>query len=83
MSLDGIIAGIFEAELGIPASEVTDDLRYGEAPEWDSSSHMVITLALEEHFGIEFDPDEVVELSSVAAIKRCLRDKGIDEQIDG
>jgi acyl carrier protein len=77
MTLLEQIQAVFLVELGIPADDFSPALAYGAIPEWDSSSHMVIVLALEERFNIMFDPDEVVELSTVGRIEDALRAKGI------
>jgi acyl carrier protein len=76
MSLLESIRDIFAAELGLPSDEFRSDLKYGETPEWDSASHMIIVLALEERFEIAFESDEIVMLSSVGAIEAALREKG-------
>lgn len=73
------IKAIFVSELNIPLEEYSEDLKYGEVPEWDSASHMVVVLALEDHFGVSFDPDEVASLSSISAIASALRSKGIGD----
>jgi acyl carrier protein len=77
MALIDQIQAVFSTELGVPAAEFGPTLAYGTVPEWDSSSHMVIVMALEERFDIMFEPDEVVELSTVARIEAALQAKGI------
>ena len=78
MTLMEQIKDMFLTELGIPAEEFAPTLAYGAVPEWDSSSHMVIVTALEERFGIMFESDELVELSTVARIEDALRAKGVE-----
>ncbi len=39
---------------------------------WDSVRHLSLILALEERFGLNFDADEIPELTSVAAIARAI-----------
>lgn len=77
MSLENQIKQVVSTEFGIPLEDVGSDLKYGEAPEWDSASHMVLVIALEETFGIEFDPDEIVSLTSLGQIQEALTAKGI------
>jgi citrate synthase len=45
--------------------------------EWDSVNHISMMLALEEAFGISIADDELVELSTVAAIRQCLAVNGV------
>lgn len=49
------------ASLG-PATEAD------EVTGWDSSTHLVLMMALEDEFGISFELDEVTELTSIGAI---------------
>jgi acyl carrier protein len=42
---------------------------------WDSVQHLNLVLALEEQFGVQFEPDEVDGMTSVGAIARLLSGK--------
>lgn len=64
---------VFAEELGLPAERVTDDLRYGEAPEWDSIAHMALVAAIETAFGIMIDADDVIDMSSFAHARRLVQ----------
>ena len=76
MTISESVAEVFTLELNVPSEEIRPSLKYGEIPEWDSNSHMVLITALEERFGIEFDSDEIVEMTSVEAITSALEAKG-------
>lgn len=54
--------------LGIDRELVTDDLAYGDLPEWDSMGHMNVMMALEERYGIEITTDTIAELVNMPAI---------------
>lgn len=82
MALIQEIEQVFTSELGIPPEELGDDLKYGEIPEWDSNSHMVLVMALEEKFEVNFDSDEIVTLTTLGNIRRVLLEKGIYDQSD-
>jgi acyl carrier protein len=46
---------------------------------WDSLKHIELVVSLEEEFEIsQLSTDEIVEMISVAEIKRTLRNKGVD-----
>ena len=63
---------VFAVELGLPAARVNDELRYGEAPEWDSIAHMALVAAIETAFDILIDADEVIDMSSFAHARRLV-----------
>jgi acyl carrier protein len=77
MTLSEQIKDVFMRELAIPVDEFSSDLRYGDAAEWDSTTHMIIVLALEERFTVGFDSEEIPTLTSVQAIEDALRRKGV------
>lgn len=58
---------------------VNDDLSQETLTDWDSLAQIKLIIALEEEFGIKFAADDVIESSSVGAIKSILRSKGIEE----
>ena len=68
---------IFFNELGIGDDQYSEDLAYNSIPEWDSASHMVIIIAMEEKFGVELSPDEVVSMTTIPKIYSVLQSKGI------
>lgn len=55
--------------LGIDIGRVKGDLAFGELAEWDSLNHVNLMVALEERLGVEIEPEQIVELASVAAIE--------------
>ena len=68
---------VFIDELGIDDDAYSEELTYNSIPEWDSASHMVIVVALEEKFGIELSSDEVVAMTTIPKIYAVLQAKGI------
>jgi|HubBroStandDraft_6_1064221.scaffolds.fasta_scaffold106205_3 acyl carrier protein len=40
---------------------------------WDSLRHLNLVMAIEEHFRITFDPEEIPELTSVRNISEAIR----------
>jgi acyl carrier protein len=57
---------------GIDASGLTDADSTQTIGEWDSLNHLNLILALEGEFGVQFEAEEIPELTSVAAIRRRL-----------
>ena len=54
----------FVESLNIKEKIVNDKLKYNEIPEWDSIGHMTLISGLEESFGITFETDDIIDLSS-------------------
>lgn len=53
----------FAEALGISVEE-TKKLEYQAVEAWDSVGHMGLVAALEDAFGIMFDADDIIDLSS-------------------
>lgn len=59
----------------VDKSEVTKDSTVGDFPAWDSMGHLAILNAVEEAFGISFEPEEMMELEDVSDIVKAIEDK--------
>jgi acyl carrier protein len=57
----GIVATIFD----VPLDEVTADTSRETLERWDSMGHLVLTLELEQEFGVNLDPEQVIRMTSV------------------
>jgi len=77
MDANGILKKILSEKLSIPESQISDETAYNKSRNWDSITHLEITSALEEAFGIEFDVDEITAMENVKAIKEILRKHGV------
>jgi len=66
------LASVFQSVFGPELSALRDE----DSPEtiegWDSANHVNLVLALEAEFGVEFDADEIGELTSVGRIRQRL-----------
>lgn len=69
MNVDDRLLSVFRAvfDPGLPVLAKTDSPETIEG--WDSANHVNLVLALEAEFGVEFDTDEIAELTSVATIR--------------
>ncbi len=63
--------------LALPADEIVDDLSMIDSGGWDSLQHMEIVTSIEQTFQIDLTADEIVDMTSVGAIKNVLATKGI------
>jgi len=66
---------ILSRALRLEITEITDEIKMSERPEWDSLSHMEVIVALEEEFNTSFSLDEIVEMNSVSRIIGALKEK--------
>lgn len=59
--------GAFEID-----AETAKTLKYQQIPAWDSVGHMGLVARLEDAFGIMFEPDDIIDLSSFNKGKEIL-----------
>ena len=72
-SLRNILSDIFE----IPPEQITPDLNAESVDTWDSFRHLQAILALEGEYGVQFDPQRIPDLTSVALLQQELEKKGV------
>ena len=69
--------GAFVEGLEIPMEEVETATMEG-VDKWDSIGQMSLVAIIEDAFGIEFEPDEVMQFTSFEAGKEILKNHGIE-----
>ena len=67
---------IFADTLEIAPEAVTPELNGETVETWDSFRHLQLILALEGEYGVQFDPQQTPELTTVARIQAALEQKG-------
>lgn len=67
----------FVEGLEIPMEEVETATMEG-VDKWDSIGQMSLVAIIEDAFGIEFEPDEVMQFTSFEAGKEILKQHGIE-----
>jgi acyl carrier protein len=70
------VRGVVAKEFKIDPSSLTSASNSEGVPGWDSKSHLLLMMVLEEEFGVSFELDEVVELTSIGGIVDALDAKG-------
>jgi len=63
------IRAIMAEVLRLPAERIGADAAIGTVPNWDSTAHMRMMLALEDAFGVDLDETHMVEMTSLAKIR--------------
>jgi acyl carrier protein len=69
--------GVMADVLGLPRETLSEQTAMADVPVWDSVMHLNLCLALEAEFGLTFSPEEMVEMTSVAAIRHHLAQRGL------
>lgn len=69
--LEKVVAETFH----LSESEVTDSMEMKTVDSWDSLTHMELIANLECEFDIEFTADEIMEMTTVAQIRKLLEVK--------
>ncbi len=67
---------IFADTLEISHEEVTPELSTESAETWDSFRHLQLILSIEDEYGVQFDPQKIPELTTVAKVQEALEQKG-------
>jgi len=66
-----IMAKVF----GVDVSQITDAIAPGKLKAWDSIRHMKMILALEEEFGVEFEPEDIGQMLNLKLVLNILSEK--------
>ncbi len=72
-TLDDVLREAFNMD---PAM-MRDDLRLMDLEGWDSMTHMIFVVKLEEVYGIELTGDEIVDMQTVDDIKAVLEKRNL------
>ena len=70
------IADLIQNTFGVSDVPISSDTVAEDIPGWDSTSHVVLILAIEDHFGVSLDPE--INLSNVGELadevyRRCTK----------
>lgn len=68
---------IFADTLEISPEGITPALNTNDVEAWDSFRHLQLMLAIEGEYGVQFDPQQIPDLTSVAKIQGALEAKGV------
>lgn len=77
--MDDRIRAIMSRLLRIPEDRIGPDAAIGNVPNWDSTAHMRMMLALEDEFGIVLDETHMVEMTSLAKIRAAVEELQSDK----
>jgi acyl carrier protein len=75
-NITSLVQGIVADAIQVPVDLVSEDLAFGDLPQWDSLGHMEVMLKLESEFGINIDAEAIAVLISIPEICRFLEENG-------
>jgi acyl carrier protein len=69
------VRGIAADVLKLSANQITPQSSPETIEAWDSVQHLNLVLALEQEFGVQFEPEEIDQMSNVDRILSVLETK--------
>ncbi len=67
------VRSVVSSTFGIEVSQITATTGSETLEAWDSMHQIHLIVALEAEFGVSFDPEQAIELTTVGAIEDALR----------
>jgi acyl carrier protein len=64
MSVAPKLREVFVVALDVDGDVDVENLKYRDLEAWDSVGHMALVAAIEDEFDVEFDTDQVIDMSS-------------------
>lgn len=71
------IRAVIAATFGVEPSTISDATGNDTIDAWDSMNHLHLVVALEAEFGVSFEPEQAIELTSVQEIEHALGAAGV------
>ena len=72
MKLEAAFAETFH----IPVDSIKDDLALQNIPAWDSMTHIVLIMRIEEDWNIQLTGDEIADMKTVGDARRTILSHG-------
>ena len=72
--LQSFIESVFDEDY----DHVASVQHFREIENWDSLKYLTLVVALQGEFGVELSPEEILMITSVAAIGDVLKSKGVE-----
>jgi acyl carrier protein len=68
---------VFVTTFELPPDVDVEALRQRVHPGWDSIGHMSLVVAIEDEFGVELGPEQMVGMDSFQAATKVIRELGV------
>jgi acyl carrier protein len=72
VSLDAQVCQVIAASFDLDDDDLPVPMSRETIPEWTSRSHMMLVLNLEAHFEVTFSLEQMVDMTSAAAVAEVL-----------
>ena len=72
MGIEERLLAVFRGVFGDELEDLPDEASPDTIGGWDSVNHVNLVVSLEAEFGVQFETDEISELTSVGAIRQRL-----------
>jgi acyl carrier protein len=69
------IAKVVSEIIEVPAQEVAAAAQFTDLSRWDSLAHLNVVLGIEQEFGVQFDIEELTQITGVDAVAALLARK--------
>jgi acyl carrier protein len=79
MSVVDRVTDVFHKVFGFHDGTFSLDMAPEDVQQWDSLGHMRLVAELEAAFGVQFEVDEITEMSSGGKIVEILQAKGVQD----
>tara|TARA_B110001469_G_C9635617_1_gene318674 strand:- start:159 stop:392 length:234 start_codon:yes stop_codon:yes gene_type:complete len=63
-----VMASVFLVE----ENEISDDISQKNFEKWESMQHLMLIVEIESEFGVSFEPEDIVEMTSLEMIEKHL-----------
>jgi len=74
--MDEKIRELFATILQVAPEKIEDQTSPASLERWDSMQHLILVAGFEEEFGVDLDPEEMVEMfRDFATFKRIVRQR--------
>lgn len=77
VNLNEKLRKIITKVLLLEESEVHDDISQNDIESWDSLAHLFLINEVESAFKIVFSDEEVIDITTIGALKKALENRGI------
>jgi acyl carrier protein len=79
MALNDRLRDVFIEALALENDVDVENLKYREIEQWDSVGHMALVAAIEDEFDVQFDTDQVIDMSSFKVALDMVRGLGAED----
>jgi acyl carrier protein len=79
MAITDRLHDVFVTTLALDDDVDVANLKYRDIEAWDSVGHMALIAAVEDEFDVQFDTDQVIDMSSFKVAVDMLRGFGVPD----